>query len=336
MFIAPMSDLSYNQMQQNSASTLRLSLQAAGYEMSTGLSANLVEALNGNVGEVYEIDLALKLLDQHSTSMTFGANRAATTQTALGNALDALGTVGIDLEGAVAIEDMVSAGLFAASTEQMLETVVGSFNTTYAGRYLFAGAAETTQPLDPAADIIEDIVALIDAAPDATTALADIDFYFDDPTGGFQTTIYNGSAEDAAGILTPDGNRIDYAVRADDGAVKDLLKGLATAAAFGHSTMPGMPGADAEILGASAQSIRDAEQDLIAVRTDLGFAEENIAVTQTLITAEVGALQLAKLELVGVDAFDASVRFADIENQLNALYTVTARVSNLTFTNFLR
>ncbi|MEM9429808.1 MAG: flagellin [Pseudomonadota bacterium] len=348
MLTAPITDLALDLRQSQQALDIRTRLQEAGFEMTLGRTANYAESLRGNVSELYEIDRSIALLAQHSISLTLASNRAAATQFALENVLGTVGEIGIQIEGAVLTDDLVQAEQFAQATNQLLESVVGSLNTNYGGRYVFAGAAETTKPLEDAETIIGDIITIMDAGPDTATALANIDIYFDDPAGitdtvafptapfGYQTTIYNGSTTDAPGVLTPDGDRIDYMIRADDQAIRDMIKGLATAAAFNQSTITALPGAADAILLTASAGLQAAGDDLIALRSTLGNAEENIETTSIFVEAETATLELARFDLVGVDQYEATTRFANLENQLTSLYTVTARLSNLSFTNFLR
>ncbi len=336
MFTGALSDLSFSLYQQKQAAQLRLDLQRAGYEMTTGQSANLVEALRGDTDQLFEIDRSLEILAQHSTGLSLAASRASATQLSLSTIQDSTGTLGVDLSAAIAIGDLTSANQWGSSANQMLETVVGALNTSVGGRYIFSGAAEDTAPLIASENIIADVTALIDAAPDTATALADIEAYFNDPGGPFETMVYGGATEDAPGVLTPDGNRIDYMLRADAQPLRDMMRGLATAAAFGSSALAGSTPDAMAIYESAGALIQSADQDITALRANLGMDEENISKTQSFVAAETAAFQLARTELAGVDAFDAAARFADIENQLSSAYTVTARISNLTLTNFLR
>lgn len=332
----PLSDLSMSLALQRQSRDIREALNEAGYEMTTGLSADIVAATEGNVEQIFGIDRRLTLLAQNAIGLSRAENRASTMQVSLGIAQDAGGEIGLNLSAAVSRGDLLAADQFAAAAEQALDATIGALNTSFGGRFLFSGAAEGQKPMASGTTIIDDVRALIDAAPDATTALADVDAYFDDPGGAFETTIYNGATEDAPGVLTPDGDRIDFMVRADAQPLRDLVKGLAVAASFNSTTFSGVNAAKAEVYRSSSGTIENARQDIVDMRAVLGIDEENIARTQAYIETQTSALQIARNEAAGVDQYDAATRFAALENQLEAAFTVTARISNLNLTNFLR
>ncbi|MEO0912132.1 MAG: flagellin [Pseudomonadota bacterium] len=332
----PLSDLSMSLALQRQSRDIREALNDAGFEMTTGLRADIIAATEGNVEQVFAIDRSLTLLGQQSLGLAQAENRASTVQVALGIAQDAGGEIGLNLSAGVSRGDLVAADQFAGSAAQALDATIGALNSTFGGRYLFSGAAEGQRPLASGATILADVQALINAAPDSATALTDVDAYFDTPGGAFETTIYGGATEDAPAVLTPDGDRIEFMVRADAQPLRDLIKGLAVAASFDSTTFAGLAPDQTAVYQSASRTIENARQDIVEMRAELGIAEQNIAKTQAYIETQTSALEIARNEVAGVDQYEAATRFAALENQLQAAYTVTARISNLNLTNFLR
>ncbi|QHQ36363.1 flagellin [Algicella marina] len=332
----PLSDLSMTLALQRQSRDLRSAMEAAGFEMTTGLQSDIIEATGGNVEQVFAIDRSLKLLAEQSRGLVQAKNRADITQIALGVVQDSGGDIGLDLGAAISRGDLVSADQVARAAGQALDAVVGALNSSFGGRFLFSGAAEGNQSIASADTILADVKALIDAAPDATTAIADVDSYFDDPGGDFETMIYLGSTEDAPGVLTPDGDRIDYMLRGDAQPFRDMLKGLAIAASFESTVFASSPTDKTAVFTSAAGVIENARQNTVDLRAHLGVEEQNIARTQSFIETQKSALELSRSDLAGVDPYEAATRFLALENQLTAAYTVASRISNLRLTNFLR
>lgn len=336
MSVFPLSDLSLSLSLQRQSRDIRSALQDAGYEMTTGQSADIKAATSGAVEDIFGIDRSLTLLARQDQGLTIAAGRAAVMQSSLEIAQNAGEQVGLRLSASVSLGDLQAADNHARAAGEALATVIGALNTNYGGTHLFSGAAEGTQPLASAATIIADITALIDAAPDAGTALTDVEAYFNDPGGAFETTIYRGAVEDAPGVLTPDGDKVEFGIRADAQEFRDLMRGLAIAASFESTTFANNTADKTAVFTHASRVITLAKDDVIDIRATLGVDEQSIANAQAYIATQTTSLQFARQEAVGVDQFEAAARFADLENQLNSAYTVTARISNLTLTNFLR
>ena len=72
------------------------------------------------------------------------------------------------------------------------------------------------------------------------------------------------------------------------------------------------------------------------VFTDLGYAEARIEDSKVRQEAEASSLEIARNTLLGVDPFDVATRLTDAQQRLESLYAVTARLSRLTLSDFLR
>ena len=82
--------------------------------------------------------------------------------------------------------------------------------------------------------------------------------------------------------------------------------------------------------------MQDSAGGLVRLRAELGAAQERISVAQDAADAESNTLQRTRNDLAGVDQYEAATRFTALEAQLESLYTVTARLSALSLTNYIR
>jgi len=335
MLTQPLPDLAATLRLQSQTATTRAQLQQASQELTTGQTADVVGRTGGNLSPVFAIDRDIEAAELRLQDLSLAQGRATAAQAALGLVQGSVGTLGLDVEAAVVRGEPVSTSQFLDRAEPALSAIVGALNTGFGGRSLFAGAAEDTQPLAGADVIVADIEAIIAAAPDAATAIADIDTYFG-PGGGFETTIYQGSTTDAAAAELADGTRVTYLPRADDTALRELLQGTAMMAALPAAGFAADSGEVDAFLVDAAHRLQAGPGDIVDLRADLGIAEEQIDRALATASAERTTLQMSRNDMVGVDQFDAATRLAGLEAQLETLYTITARLSGLRLTNFLR
>ncbi len=215
-----------------------------------------------------------------------------------------------------------------------LDGIPGAINTTSAGRYLFSGAA-TDQP--PLPDIDDVLLALRTAVSGATTPdalLAAAKVWFDDP-GGFEATLYQGASESIAPFDLSQTEKVTLDVRAVDPKLKEVLR-LTAVAALADDTGFGFDrSAQSEVFNKSGQALLVAQDDIIALRATVGFVEARIEKTAARNAAEQTSLEFAKLSLLAVDPYEAATRLEEAQFQLQSLYSVTVRMSQLSLVNFL-
>ena len=316
--------------------SLRSSMETIGTELATGLKADLSEDGGGLVGAIFGIDRDIQRLDR----VTFGLNRADTeatsAQAALGLVSDVTGSLGLNLSAAISRGDATSTLILQGEASQTLDAVFGALNTTIAGRSLFAGTGTDGPALTGANTLRTDIAAIVAAAPDAATAFADIDAYLNDPGGPFETTIYSGTTDDQIGVMLPDGTRAQVPPRADDPAFRNVLGVLAGLAAISETSFGGNTPEQRSFAAEAAGRLIEANSDVITLRAFLGQSEERIAGGLSEAEAEISVLRRARNDLAARDPYEAATEFTNLEGQLQTLYAVTARLSSLSLTNYLR
>ena len=192
--------------------------------------------------------------------------------------------------------------------------------------------ASRSAALAPSSALLADIASIFAAAPDAAQLEADLDFYFNDPAGGFATNIYLGGAGDLYSIEIAPGERVGLTARADAAPFKDALRGLAVAAVAGSA--PQSAKRD-EALAAAGQRLSLANNGVTELRAGIGVEEKRAADARARLDAEETAFNVAYNERTSRDPFEAASRLAALEAQLEASYAMTARLSRLSLTNYL-
>ncbi len=125
-------------------------------------------------------------------------------------------------------------------------------------------------------------------------------------------------------------------VTAQDQVFRDTLAGIAMAVMIESpaiSTSPEQQNALAELAGTR---LIDANQNLIITRSGIGAAQEAIEDAKVEARSERTAMELAFNEIVSIDHYERATRLEEVETQVEMLYALTVRSSNLSLMNFLR
>lgn len=307
--------------------------EQARTELVTGRIADLKTELGSTVGDAQLLSKAIDDVGalQRSTQRALG--RAGAAQIAIARAVEDVETIGANLLSAVGQNDTQSINVAANQGRLQLEAAMSAFNSRYEGRSLFSGDASTQPALASAETLLTDIRAIFAGAADMAQLQTDLDTYFNDPAGGFATNIYTGGAGDAARAEITNGELVNYSARADEQPVRDLLRGLSTLViANEQTTWPDR----SQALTAAGAGMLQATNDVVAVRSRVGAAEERMAATEARLSAEATALGVAYNERASRDPYEAASLLQALEAQLEASYVVTSRISQLSLTNYFR
>lgn len=315
------------------AADLKSRAEQARTEMVTGRVADLKSELSSSIGDVHLLRKAIDDVQARQDSATRALGRTQSSQTALTLASDGIVTLGADLMSAVGQNNEPSIDIAATKAKLQLDAAVSAFNTRYEGRSLFAGDAADAPALADVDTLLDDIRTIFAGAADNAQLQTDLDFYFNDPAGGFATTIYTGGSGNAARTEIADGELVDYSAKADEQPVRDLLRHLSTIVVADEQSSF----ADRNIaLTTAAGGLIQADSDIVSIRSRIGAAEERIAAADTRLEAEATAYSLTYNEHTARDPYEAATRLQQIESQLQASYLVTSRISLLSLANYLR
>ena len=306
-------------------------------ELSTGLKSDPVEASGGDATRLYALERDIATNDTRADIIVLTKGRTEAAQLALARTGGAVGEFGAPLAAAADRNDLATAARIGQAARSAFEDVVGAINGRFADRSLFAGASANGAALAEAEDILADIATRVTGAPDAATALAAIDDYFFTDPAGFETTGYVGSTSNAPAAEIGEGEFLDYAPRGDDPAIRQTLAALAAAAVAAEELAPTLTDAARLTMFSDAARQSIAARDAVTAReADLGVAQERIEAASVRNEAEATLLDIARNRFIARDPFEAATEFAALEAQLQSIFTITARLSSLSLTGFLR
>lgn len=336
MTISGYPDLLGHLQRNRSTAALKSRLDVASQEAVTGIQLDKTKATEGRLGEAHLLLKSLNDSEQFTRINTLSKTRLDLLSGGLQGARGAVDNIG--LRGNAILESNSAIGLEILSTEAeaALQSVVSALNVQHGPRNLLSGAATNQTALAPAEEILSDIKAIVSASADGNAARTAIDNYFNDPAGGFATRIYTGSQQAASPMRIGPDTIVDVDIKANDIIIRQTLQGLATIATA-HLT-PGGRTSDSfdHIMRSGLAAASNGETGLIALESKIGVYQSTLDSAETRNKSQQGVLSQAYQELIGVDQFEAAAELQQLQVALESSYIITARLSELTLTNYIR
>jgi len=311
---------------------LRRQAEASRIEVTTGRKGDLPLALGGKLFDAQLLRGAIDSVGLHREAISRLAMRAGIAQQALSEANSGASQLNAEMLAALGRGDNLAVTASAVEARARVDTVIARLNVRVEGRSIFAGDAPDQPSLASGDRLISDIAAIYAAAVNPVQLEADLDFYFNDPAGGFATSIYLGGSGGASSIEIDKGEVVNAAAKADEPAVRDLLRGLAMVAVAGSDSQSAYR--DAALSNAGSSLLRGAD-GIVEIRTRIGIDERRAGEAEARLNEEETALSVAYNALTAVDSYDAASRLQALESQIEAAYVLTSRLSRLSLTNFI-
>lgn len=325
---------SYSLRQRNLA--LKTDIARLTTELATGQVADVRRVLDGNTSYLTDLERKMDTLEGYSVATTEAALFSEASQTALGRVQD----IGTDLSGSLLLAGTSAIGTSGSDTvaeaRNALAAIIGTLNTDVGGRHMFSGTATDQPPFGDPDDLLTGLRTAITTAGAVTPEdmLVAAEAWFDDPAG-FATTVYQGSDDPLAPFALSQTEDVTLDLRAIDPRLREVIKltalsALADDPAFGLD----VPGQSA-LFDLAGKQMLNAQDDITGLRAAIGFSQARIEQIKARNAAEVSGLEFARTRLLEVDAYEAATKLEDVQFQLQSLYSVTVRNSQLSLVNFL-
>ncbi|MEL6642560.1 MAG: flagellin [Pseudomonadota bacterium] len=328
-------DLAQSFQSRRENAQLTADLQRLAQEVASGRKSELRNPTTGDFGALAGIESALARLD----SFTRVAMETAVEYDAAQRALERIERDGQQLAGNLLLTasapQPATVDAVASEGAQVFEAAISTLNTAVGGRSLFAGTGTDGPALDSAAQILTDLQTATAGAATAEDLRDAVALWFA-PGGGFETGAYLGQPAAADGKRLSPESAVDPLPLANDPAIAGFLSGAALGALLDAGALTGQADARAEAARLAGDQILGATPGFVTLRASVGTAEEGIARATQALAAEEAALEIARSDLVAVDPFEAASELETVRAQLETKYLLTARLSQLSLSNFLR
>lgn len=336
MLSANLGDLAQTLMLRRQTAAVKSDLNRLTEELSSGRKVNLQSHLNGQFTALSGIERSLEINAAYRVSNTLAAQFADVQQLSL----ETLNTT---------VEESGAEFLQVASTgtspqirtafkvaEQRLDEALAALNARFAGRALFAGGATASEALVDTQTLLAGLEAAVAAETTAAGVMAAAQAYFDTPAGPFETTVYQGAATPLAPFAISENESVRMETTALDPGIRDALRGLAVAAIMDRGVLGGDLAEQRILLDRTGELLVNTVDDVVTLRSNLGYTQERIEAAAIRSAAEEAALKDARQAMIGADPYETAIRLEEVQGQLQMIYSVTARLSTLSLANVLR
>ncbi|MBM1308797.1 flagellar hook protein [Sulfitobacter mediterraneus] len=327
-------DLAQSYMLRNRNTALKQDITRLTQELASGQVADVRQVLSGNFSYLTDLERKMDILSGYEISTTEATHFTTAMQAALGQ----MGDISKDLSGSLITAGTSGIGVSAADlsneAENALEALIGRLNTNISGRHMFSGAATDRPALADAQTLLTELKTAMAGAVTPADMITAAQIWFDDPAG-FDAVIYQGSNIGLSPFDLSQAEVVNLDLRATDDDLKDTVMLTALAALGNDPAFALTPPAQSELFLDLGQRMLAAQDSLTSLQANVGFVEARIDAIATRNAAETTSLSFAKAALLEVDPFEAATKLEDVQFQLQSLYSVTVRMSQLSLVNFL-
>lgn len=327
-------DLSQSFLMNRYNSSLKTKMNQLSLELTSGQVQDVAGRLRGDFSPVASIDRSLTALNAYKTANSEAALLATTMQNALETVQSYVSDAAPDLIMASDSGHIHMITPAAADAHQKFEAVLSALNTQVAGRSLFSGTA-TDRIAMAAPDVILDALNVAIAAETTAAGIQSVVDTWFAPGGGFDTVAYEGAVNDIAPLDIGPNETTSLAVRADHDAIRESLKGLATASLVHQGALSSNLTEQAALISYSGQTLLSAENAVLNIRTGIGVSEAQIEQASVRNNTETNVLEISRAGLLEVDPYSTATELQAAQTQLETLYTLTSRLSRLSLADYI-
>ncbi|MEE4188164.1 MAG: flagellar hook protein [Roseobacter sp.] len=327
-------DLSQSFMMQRRSVALRETMTTLTDELSSGKVSDVKDVLAGNQNYLSDLERSLEVLEGYSVANSEAAYFTSSMQSSLSRVQDFAGQLGLDLVLAGGGPVGVIAGSPSENAATQLQGIMNSLNGAIAGRNLFSGTSTDQAPLETSDILLTQLAAAVAGATTPDDIIIAAQTWFDDPAG-FDDTIYIGSDTALAPFSLSETERVSLDIRANDPALKQTLMYTAIAALADDPALGLSVTQQSELFRSMGLGLQSNQDQLTDLRSRIGVAEARIETINVRNVAEATSVEFARNALLLADPFETATKLENVQFQLQSLYAVTVRSSQLSLVNFL-
>ncbi|WP_265500085.1 hypothetical protein [Paracoccus beibuensis] len=315
---------------------IKTTLNTLTAEVASGEVADVGLRLQGNTRTLGDIEGRISTIQQFQRNGAEAAHQLEAMQ----NLFEGVRKNTTDLGLSLGTDPFIGNNVTARTTEASaaFETVIQRLNGADSNRFLLSGDASTTAPLSPASEILDALQVATAGATTADDVFQVVSDWFDAPVGGggFLDAAYHGTVGTIQRIAVSETITIGIDTTAAAPAVRDLLKGLASAALLDRGVLAGQPDEQGQLLEQGGLQMMAADSRLLNEMSRIGMNQQSAERARTGNASALATLTVARNEIRSADPFETAAALKEVQAQLESLYTVTARLSNLKLVDYLR
>ncbi|WP_103334244.1 hypothetical protein [Pseudotabrizicola formosa] len=327
-------DLAQSYLLKSNTARLKGTLDRLTKEFAEGRVSDVGATLNGDLTRLTAVSRARGMTEGYLSAGREAAAHSAAMQLALQSIAGTTGPMVGKLLTASQLSTDDNVELTGVDARGRLDSVLATMNAASGGRSLFAGQAIDQPAVADAATILTALNAALVGATTAEDAMQRISDWFDDPAG-YVAVAYLGDVP-----LTPVAvsatDRVWMGVTAEDQAFRNMLKGMSAAALLDDPASPLPPVILKDLARLSAEALIAGNDDMTLLAAKLGISEGRIDAATSRAAVDLLAQEMEQSDLVKSDPERLALELEAVQTNLESLYAITARLSRMSLTDFLR
>jgi len=282
-----------------------LKAQAKVAERQIQTASGLISSDYGGLGgatsqKVIDLQVAVKRSQNYEEAASSANDRVQVMYSTTGSIADLLTTFKSDLTSALSVTATDTDAL-QSTASAALEDLAALLNTQYGGRYLFAGSATETAPVDLSGY----------SATSSTTE---------------DTSYYQGN-DDLAAVRVSSSRTVTYGVSADNAAFEQAMRAISMVA-NGSSI-------DTDTISAALDLATQALDAVVGVQTRLSLTSAQLESAMDVQSTFQDTASTVSASLTEVDVAAVTAEITAYQSQLTASYSAIAKIQSLNLVSYL-
>ena len=334
MNIVSLGDLAQSFLLKSQTARLKGEVGRLTQEFSAGRVSDIGATLSGDLARLTSVSRARTMTQGYQSAAREAATQVATMQSALASIS---GTIQSLVPNFLTLSQQYNPNHVVMTGEDArgrLDSVLATLNTSAGGRSLFAGQAVLGPAVADAGTILTALRGEVLGAQTAQQTMDRISAWFDDPAGFSALAYRGGPALDDVAVSSTD--RVWIGATVENQAILMMLKGL-TAAALIDESAATLPAPETRVLARlSAEGLLAGQDAITNLAARLGISEARIDGAQSRNAVDLLAHEMEQADLVRSDPERVAIELEAMQTNLETVFAITARLSRLSLTDFLR
>lgn len=336
MTITSIGDMAQHMMNARRTVAVKQDLNRLAYELASGRKVDPSAALRGDFNMLAGVERQLTVLEGYDIATKDAELFLETAQMTLDQVHTVTGDLGRDLLSASESGLSASVESVAKSARNDFDAIVSALNGRVADRSIFGGTATDSAPLIDSDTMMAQISAAVAGSATISDIVTAVDDYFMSAGGGFETGAYTGSLNDLAPMRLNDNRSADFNVRADTVELREAMRDSALAA------LALDPGLNLDLIDqkrlmeTAGERLLTGQDNLTRVRADVGFNQERVENAMAENSLSRSSMLMTQTDLLSADQTEVAGKLQAVQVQLEMVYTITSRLSQLTLANYVR
>ena len=328
-------DLASRMMLSQSNLQAKRSIVRLSQELTTGITSDLATRLRKDFSSQESWERSISSSQVREKTLSEALARMQAKQTVLNSISENTSTLANNISLAVTVGTTTGLDSMSQRAMDTLDEALSRLNTQTAGQSLFAGS----QKDGPAMASLSVIMGSVKASVAGSVTIEDItnsvQNWMDDTVGGFQAVAYQGNEGESGAIRLDKGRVVHDSTRADDPAVKNTVQNLILASLATDQGLDLSRENKIALLKHSSDGLRASDGQLINMRSAIGYVEGEITEGIVRAGAEISTAKLLRADTLQVDQYETATKLQEAELQLEKIYMLTARSSQMSLLEYL-